>query len=347
MKICPVCKKQFPNKSALANHIRTTHNQRNMSRRRNQNSRAGANNLVMAQREFWGEVPEGKVATLDIKPSLSQLVKLAAQAALYEQYKVTKFIVHVSHTASANSSGQWIAGVTKTQTPPTGFKQIAGMSPNVHKAITQDGSLTVPCARFMEAPWRDTVADSLGYVHIHNGGSKNSGALSIWVSYSVVFAGPMAPANHEYTFVYDNEKAIWRDEQGNTITEVHIPYDYLAQLDVVADDTVFDRIANAVNRVIIGLNEISRLTTGILRSLHFLANAASFILPNLGAPAIIHFSPRFRPPLALWRSIGVRGIETEDSNTRELFERVEIGDCAVEDHGSNICETEPETGKSA
>jgi hypothetical protein len=310
----------FKDKNALAAH-RATHSGAKKSKRNRRTQRSNNfNTLVLSLKEYWGNAPRN-MSTIDLKPAASGLTKLAALALSYETYKVQKFSVSFHHVAGNNASGSYFAGVSyKAGQHPTDLKGVASLSPVIEKSINQDGSISVPCARAMGQPWLDTNADSPGAVMVWN---DSSVGLHVWVSYTVVFNGPTTPSSSNDTFyTYNNTSKKWADENGQPVEEITLPFDYYGELEMqVSAQSSIQNYWNVFSSGVQTMRNLHQAFSQTIGVVHFIGSyLASFVLPAMSVPAILHIQQRpFRASAQLWRQLGGGALESGSCTSDEYY----------------------------
>lgn len=258
------------------------------------------------------------MTTVDCKPAAAKLPKLANLSAIYETYKILSWTVSVVHSGGNNSTGSYFLGVSyKADKHPSDLKGVASLSPVVCRSCHQDASLSVPVARLMGQPWLDNSADSPGAVMLWNDSRDN---LQVWVTYRVVFNGPTSVAQTEgmdlvYKYSLTNKR--WDDEAGNHILNVEIPFDAYGELEVGGtEETYLDNAWTLMSRVVRSARELHRVWSESVGLVHFVMNQASFALPVLAAPAVLHLQRRpFRTSSSEWIRLGLLSIKGEDTET--------------------------------
>lgn len=304
MKICPVCKQQFPTKAALAAHA-VSHSGRVGSRRRRNRGTGG--NTVLALKEYWGTAARTNVSTIDMKPNSSKLTKLSAMAAIYETYKLLQWTVHIVHTGGANTSGSYFAGVSlKADKHPTDAAGIAALAPSICKSATSDASISAPCAKAMGQAWLDNDGTSPGAVLIYNSTGTD---LNVFVSYKVQFAGPTAISQSSETYFTTDGNA-WFGQDNLPVTTAEIDYDVYGELEYQGTEaegvTLWTRLTKAWSTA----REMHRVYQASIGLIHFLASSGAVQLPQLGRPAILHLQQRpFRAGAQLWGELSGSGAQ--------------------------------------
>lgn len=315
MKTCPVCHRSFPTKAALAAH-RATHvivSRASRRRPRRNNVSQGVNQLAL--KEYWGQVTSSRLVTIDTKPTLTTLPKLATIAAVYEQYKIVSFTVHFVHATGLNKDGTYFAGVSFGNKHPTDKKGVAALSPNINRGVNNDSSITVPCQRLMGQAWLDTSHDSPGAVCVFS-----DQLLECWVSYRVLLSGPTNVAQESgYDNYYQTDGSSWKDSQGRAVNNATLPYDSYGELEVNAEnETLFNNVWELFVKSVTSVVKLHAMYQRAVGAVHLLLNAGRYPLPQFGAPAILHLQRRpFRVNERGWERLrGGEAIEDQDRQPR-------------------------------
>lgn len=318
MKICPICKSQFPTKQALATHMATAH-VGGRPQRRNKIQTTTASTMVLYRRELWGGTISG-ATECEIYPGASKLPTLDSIAMNYEEFKIVQWSVSVVPNVGSNTNGSYTCGYSYAAgNRPTNAVGIAGLSPSTSKPVYASSTLSVNARRLMGTAWLPTSGTS---------GAKSPGAFIIiadkspmlWVTYKVIFNGPTAVkrSNFDDIYRYDARNKRWVDEQGKQVERISYDEPVNMQLDVGASaQTTLDQVEAAFAQAFTNLSRIHSMWNQLVGFTHYIGQFLVGTLPIIAVPAIMHVQRRpFRPILLELFELGYNPSPREDPGAR-------------------------------
>lgn len=286
--------------------------------------------------EYWGTCKTGSTI-MSCRPGQSNLPRLDQYAFMFETYRILRWAVRFTVRVGSTVSGMYIAGpcYVPGDTAKT-IASVAALSPKVHNAIWQPGTLNVPAARLMKQKWmivpgfddHDTADSYPGSVCVYVDGANC--AIDAWVSYEVEFSGPTAGKRSTASLVYESKSHTWKFN-GVVITELPADSEDQFSIDVDSSDS---GLIETVKSWFKESNVVDHLTAGSRHLWHLLVHSTvKTVLPQLSQDAILYFTPR--PFLALQGGTASTG---SLGHNKEAEEEVE------ESGGSDISPVEAKSG---
>lgn len=307
MKICPVCRQQFPSKAALAQHMPSHQRQRGGGRPRVQRqaaNRGGEGTSVLAKRELVASTSRGAYYTL--LPGSSGITYLDTWASIFENYRFTKLSVRVIGLASSTDPKCYHIGISYgANAPGTDARTVASLSPGT--AMRGDGSATinVPIASFMKSAWQLTAAGgglTPGYIVI-----DTVGKVEVWIDYQVQFSGPIAKPTARRTLLNKeagDKKYHWFDESNRLIDSYTLDEYTTVEFEGQTAATDWKAWITAFKDAMRLSGLITDIFNATIGMASWLVAPATYALPAINGPAILSFSPRpFRAALLRLNSI--------------------------------------------
>lgn len=321
VKICPICKQQFPTKAALASHMSTVHASRTSVPRARRQATSQATTML-ARRELWqGTGSTVAVFTCEIFPGKSGLPTLDALAQIYEDFKIVSWNVQVKPTVGTNTDGYYTVGVSYGPSGrPNSGSGIAALSPATSNPCYVSTSLSVNPRKIMGSNWLPTydramAKNSPGAIVV-----STTKELLIWVSYKVLLNGPTAVkrAAFDDLYEYDSKSNRWTNEHGQVVTAMSYDEPVNVLMDVGASSTtVFEGTIRMIEGAFDGLVRVHSIFNRIIGTTHWISNLFSATLPLLTVPVILHVQRRpFRAIVGRLLELGYRITEEEDPGPR-------------------------------
>lgn len=318
MKTCPICKRQFPTKQALAAHRAAVHGMgRSMGGGRGQ-AQGGTSSLTFSRFEYIASQTSKGVP---LQPGSTGARQLDNLAGIFEQYRWDALSFTFRPTVGAQTDGTCFVGISyESDHRPVDKASIAACSPSDSFPVSRERTLTVPVRQLMHSAWLPTKAASgegkdsasiAGYLNL-----RSDKDVDVWIRYTITLSGPTSVSRvRDEIYAYNDSTRAWtKQEEGdivaaNTIDARDGPLDLDVELNT-DDTTVVDRIVAQLRALYQDLTEVHRMTTRAATLVHMFATGAlAARLPVLAVPALIHHRQLpFRPTLQFRQLCGNSGV---------------------------------------
>lgn len=320
MKTCPVCKRTFPTKEALATHRAAVHGGQ-LNRRAQGGGPSSGNSITFTRSEYIGPVTSKNVP---LRPGSVGARQLDSVAAVFEQYRWDSLSFRLKPTVGANTDGSAFVGLSyEPDHTPTSKTDIASCSPSDSFPVSRERTIVAPVRLLMHSPWLATTSNSgegnekesiSGYFNV-----ASDKALDLWIHYTVTLSGPTSvPRKRDAGLSYADQKWTYTEDGSSRIIKRSVPVEGPIDIDLeVASsvDSVIQSVITNVSQIYSGLREIHRFVSGTVTLVHMYADAVIAAgLTALAVPAIIHQRQLpFRPTALFLRLCRSRGVEVSDS----------------------------------
>lgn len=323
MKTCPVCKRTFPTKQALAAHRVAVHGGRQQGGARGP-ATGNSSVLTFSRFEYIGS---SQAKNIPLQPGSLGARQLDNLAAIFEQYRWDALSFTLKPTVGAQTDGTCFVGYSyESDHYPTDKASIAACSPSDSFPVSRERVLAAPVRQLMHSAWLPTKASSgegkdatsiAGYLNI-----KADKPVDLWVRYTVSLSGPTTVARtRDEIYSYNTQERAWTKQEAgsearvNQIDATEGPLDL--DVEIGSDNTsVVDTVIKNLFRVYRGAQELHRMVSNGVTLVHAYASAAAATqLPSLTAATLVHHrqlpfrpTPQFRQ---LLRDCGIGGSGTE------------------------------------
>lgn len=316
---CPKCNRLFKTQAALKQHEIDSHSAVSAQKKKKNTGSPRAlavapakATVVIAQEEYLSEVAvaaDGKAVIKPFKmlPGVSGLTRLDQFGALFEQWRLDKWIVKVRPKVGTTIGGSYIVGVFyESKLTPTTKQEVSVLSPKIMGAVWQPGTLSVPPSLAQKQKWLYThgsgvdEADSVaGQIVVAVDGSTES-KVDLWVSYEITFMGPTSHKRvSDRTYRLDGQT--WKDDTGRVVQTIDPDEGpYTADFEI-GDSRYVDRIVDGFRSAFRQWQELQRVVSNGVTYVHGVLSAidaAQAVQVGAQVGAIVALQRRpFRPAL--------------------------------------------------